>query len=445
MYKISIIIPVYNTARYLQACIESLQKQSIGFGHLEIILADDHSTDHSRELMKKYEEQNANIRCIYLSENSGAAGRPRNEAMKLASAPYLMFLDSDDFYFEHACENLYQAIEQTGAGLVSGYFSTFDDTDGILEENIFAGRGLEKRLYSMPKELGEIAKFKNGFFSKIYRRSVIEKGVVLFPEKIIGQDSVFMWDYLFHVKDVYYLPVPVVGYRIRKGEDPSVSFTLTRKHFEDVLESMRLIWELFVKFGQEEQTGYAFGGIHVYYIGQMIDSDLSANVLEELLKSWEWLLVSTEDKQEKDIFTRIVMRDVRRKEMREAAEKILLLREQKGYQNEIEKAREWWRKQAECKDQEIKKQKEANRWWQGQAECKDQEIEKLKEANRWWQGQAECKDQEIIRLAETNDWWKKQAYGKDQEIDNLKKTEKELRKWVQELEEAKAYFLNERK
>lgn len=403
MYKISIIIPVYNTARYLQACIQSLQKQTIGFEHLQVILADDCSTDNSRELMQGYEKQCANIKCIYLEENSGAAGMPRNQAMKLATAPYLMFLDSDDYYYANACEDLYQAMEQTKADIVSGYFSTFDDREGMLEENIFAGRELRKGMYQMPEDLKEIAKFKNGFFSKIYRRDMIEQEKVLFPEKIIGQDSVFLWEYLFHVKKVYYLPVPVVGYRLRKQEDRSVSFTYTRKHFMDILESMRLIYELFAAFGQEKQVGAVYCDINAYYIGQMMDSDLETDELEEVLKSWEWLFIRAQKKQETDLFTKIVMYDVGCKRMREAAETMNLLRELKRYQKEIENARDWWRKQAEGKDIEIDRLKKAAAWWQDQSEKKDLEIK------------------------------------------NLRNTEEELRKWVQELEAAREYFLQERK
>lgn len=382
MYKISIIIPVYNAGQYIEECMASLKKQTIGFENLEVIMADDRSTDNSREKMERYAQQYENVTCIYLSENSGAAGKPRNEAMKLASAEYMMFLDPDDIYFENACEILLNEMEQKQVDLVSGYFTTFDDTDGILEENIFAKRNIEEKIYHMPEDISDIAKFKNAFCCKIYRHEIIKHEKIIFPEKIIGQDSVFMWDYLFHINTVCYKPVPVLGYRLRKENNPSVSFTLTQKHFEDVLESMRLIRELFAAYGLEGQTIYAFGDINVYYIRQMIDSSLSEAVLEELLRQWGWLLMEADQVEEKDAYTNIVMCDVRRNDMKGAAKKILLLREQKCYQQEAEKARDWWRKQAEAKDKEIenyqKIEKELRKWIQELEDARDMRRSRLK-------------------------------------------------------------------
>lgn len=368
MYKISVIIPVYNTGQYLEQCMASLEKQTIGFENLEVIMADDCSTDNSREKMKLYAQQYENVRCIYLGENSGAAGRPRNEAMKLASAEYIMFLDPDDLYFEGACEALLSEIEQKQVDLASGYFATFDDIHGILEENLFAERMIEEKIYHMPEDISHIAKFKNAFACKIYKHEIIKKADLSFPEKIIGQDSVFMWDYLFHIHTVSYVSVPVLMYQLRKEHNPSVSFTLTQKHFEDVLESMRLIRELFAAYGMEGQTRYAFSNINVYYIQQMIDSSLPGHSLENILSQWKWLLAEADYDQEADIYTKIVMCDVRKNDMKEVAEKILLLREQKHYQMDIEKARDWWRGQAEAKDKEIEHyqeiEKELKKWIQ---------------------------------------------------------------------------------
>ena len=155
MYKISIIIPVYNAEDYLQECIESLQNQTIGFENLEIIMSDDGSTDDSRNIMKKFEEQYNNVKGLYFDENSGAAGRPRNEAMKIATAEYLMFLDSDDMYYDNACKMLFEALQSIKADCISGYYSTFDE-DGVWEENVLNGRKTVSYTHPEPTRLALI-------------------------------------------------------------------------------------------------------------------------------------------------------------------------------------------------------------------------------------------------------------------------------------------------
>ena len=106
MYKVSVIVPVYNSADKLQRAFDSVYNQSLGFENIELILIDDASTDNSRDIIDNYVSKYDNVKSIYLDENSGYAGRPRNIGVHNANAPYLMFLDADDFYFENACELL---------------------------------------------------------------------------------------------------------------------------------------------------------------------------------------------------------------------------------------------------------------------------------------------------------------------------------------------------
>ncbi|HEB9324507.1 TPA: glycosyltransferase family 2 protein [Campylobacter jejuni] len=101
MYKISIIIPIYNVEKYLDECLKSVINQS--YKDLDIILADDSSTDNGLNIAKEYAKKDARIKIIHNEKNLGLL-RARYEGVKVANSLYIMFLDPDDYLELEACE-----------------------------------------------------------------------------------------------------------------------------------------------------------------------------------------------------------------------------------------------------------------------------------------------------------------------------------------------------
>ena len=110
MYLISVIIPIYNVGSNIENIINSLLNQTIGFNNLEIIFVDDNSSDNSKNIIKHFVKKYSNVQGIYCTENSGNAGKPRNLGLEQISSDYVMFLDSDDEFFDYSCELLYNKI-----------------------------------------------------------------------------------------------------------------------------------------------------------------------------------------------------------------------------------------------------------------------------------------------------------------------------------------------
>ena len=92
MAKISVIIPVYNTAKYLKKCLESIVNQE--FKNLEIIIVNDGSTDNSEEIIKEFQEK---YQIKYYSKDNTGVADTRNLGVKVAKGKYICFLDSDDY------------------------------------------------------------------------------------------------------------------------------------------------------------------------------------------------------------------------------------------------------------------------------------------------------------------------------------------------------------
>lgn len=109
MIKLSIVVPVYNSSKYLGACLDSLLQQT--YENLEVIIVDDGSTDESGDICDRYAAQDPRIKVTH-TRNSGTSSA-RNLGMQLATGDYLTFIDNDDFWYSDTC--LASVIEQLEA------------------------------------------------------------------------------------------------------------------------------------------------------------------------------------------------------------------------------------------------------------------------------------------------------------------------------------------
>ena len=107
--KISIIIPVYNTDKYIEEALDSCVNQT--YKNIEIICLDDCSTDNSVEIIKEYAKNDGRIKLIENKSNQGP-GALRNQGLDISTGDYIMFLDSDDWYEDGLFEKLAKAIEE---------------------------------------------------------------------------------------------------------------------------------------------------------------------------------------------------------------------------------------------------------------------------------------------------------------------------------------------
>lgn len=203
--KVSIIIPVYNTEKYVSRCINSCLTQTLD--DIEIILVDDCSTDNSIEIIKRYADKYQDkIHCIFQSENH-RQGAARNRAMEIAKGEYIIFVDSDDWIDADMCHQLYNAAHKEDADMVgSDYFISFDDKDEIKKISIFPDMcgvmDYEKK--------DKYIKNYGMFWTRIYRREWLEKIKLKFPEDIFYEDAFFNFysvlyaDKIAHIREPFY-------------------------------------------------------------------------------------------------------------------------------------------------------------------------------------------------------------------------------------------------
>ena len=104
MIKVSVIVPIYNSEKYLKKCIDSILNQSLK--EIEVILVNDGSTDGGMRIMEEYSKNDPRV--VILNLKNGGPGKARNEGIKIAKGEYLSFVDSDDYIEMEFLERLYE-------------------------------------------------------------------------------------------------------------------------------------------------------------------------------------------------------------------------------------------------------------------------------------------------------------------------------------------------
>ena len=221
MNIISVIVPVYNTERVLEKCVDSILGQS--FLDFELILVDDGSTDGSPAICDRYAEVDNRVKVIHLT--NGGVSRARNVGMDAATGEYISFVDSDDWIDVRYLEKLYECVEKSGIRpdlVTSGIYRWKGDS--IIESSGIPDR--KNRIYSFNIEQDLLAQIEESVItlvtSKLYRReSLIRNGMRLDEKMHYAEDRDFNVRLLNVINNS--VSVNYIGYNYRVGQESSLS------------------------------------------------------------------------------------------------------------------------------------------------------------------------------------------------------------------------------
>ena len=234
--KVSIIVPVYNVKHYLEACLDSLRRQTLE--EIEVICVDDGSTDGSSEILEKYKKKDERFKVIY-QKNSGRSVA-RNVGLKKASSPYVMFCDADDEYDKKMCENMVRALEDNKVDLVMcGMKIIYNAHEEMKESDAYYYR---VRFYGRQLVHDKVITETNGSVcNKIFRMELLKKYDINFPEKIgTGEDFYFYSAYMSVSKSMYFLNQKLYCYVRREGSTMSENFNGENLSVDDILIAEKL-------------------------------------------------------------------------------------------------------------------------------------------------------------------------------------------------------------
>lgn len=214
MVKISIIVPVYNTAKYLDKCIQTLIKQTLE--DIEIIFIDDGSEDDSVEILENYAKNDKRI--SILKQNHKRQGAARNYGLSTAQGEYIGFVDSDDWVELDMFEKLYYQAKETDSDIVMCSMNTFEDgTNKIIVNtyntlDIFNQKFFENS-FTPQDTLNFIFNISVSPYNKIYRKSLIAKNNIKFPESVYFEDNAFFFKSWLNAKKISLLNQKLYQYR----------------------------------------------------------------------------------------------------------------------------------------------------------------------------------------------------------------------------------------
>ncbi len=181
---ISIIIPIYNSERYIKECIDSILAQT--FKDFEIILIDDGSLDNSGRICDEYANNNPNIQVMH-QKNSGA-NEARHNGVKLAKGEWISFVDSDDSLPHDALETLYNSTDKT-TEIVIGFLTTPKNKKKLSLEECRSNAITSKLLPPSP-------------CGKLYRRSCLTDDIFDLPREVVCEDMIMNIRIMFKISNV---------------------------------------------------------------------------------------------------------------------------------------------------------------------------------------------------------------------------------------------------
>ena len=209
MVKISVIIPVYNSEKYLKECIDSILAQT--YKNYEIIIINDGSTDNSKYICEQYEKSHNNVK-LYSIENHGVS-YARNLGISKANGEFIYFMDSDDILFSK-CFEIFDKLKIDNNSLYC--FKWMDYYKNTIPE-FNSNYDVEK--FTNTKELILLDDNISSFlWNKIYQKNILIDNNLRFDENIhYCEDKIFNLQYVKYVNTIIYNPNLFYLYRVRKN------------------------------------------------------------------------------------------------------------------------------------------------------------------------------------------------------------------------------------
>lgn len=237
MKKVSVIVPVYNTAKYLRRCLDSLVMQTLK--DIEIIVIEDKSKDNANEILKEYEEKYEDKIKVFHNKTNKGIGYNRNFGIKKATGKYISFIDSDDWTNETMYEKMYEKAIKDNLDLVVCKFHKMLEKDDDLieiEPDFKIPYFKNTSLKDNPNLLLDI---NLAPWNKLYKKELLDD--IRFPEDLKYEDAIVVVKALARAKKIGIVDEKLNYYLVRsKSETTSMDkrvfdiLTITKEIIEEL-------------------------------------------------------------------------------------------------------------------------------------------------------------------------------------------------------------------
>ena len=227
---VSVVVPIYNMEDYLERCVCSILGQS--YRHLDIILVDDGSTDHSARMCHQFARQDKRI--AYLWQTNAGLGAARNAGIQAATAEYITFLDADDWFEPAFIEKVLRAMQtyESEIGLCDIYYVESESLAKAAVKIRFDGP-----VASCQDDKSIVNKSRLFAWGKIFRLELLERMHFSFPD--ITYEDICIPLLIANANKIAHVAEPLINYlRHRPG-----SLSNTEKNIANIGKGLHLLYE----------------------------------------------------------------------------------------------------------------------------------------------------------------------------------------------------------
>lgn len=238
---ISVIIPCYNVALYIDRCMLSVKNQTIGMDSLEIICIDDASTDDTWFHLQKWEQRFQEDVILIRQEKNQRPGAARNLGLMYASAEWVAFVDADDWLDTDYFEMLYNPVKRYECEVVACSFirDTIETKNKSEKKNRKQGKYIVADTKDRKKKLFLDGSLGFGPWAKLIRKSLLMNHAIFFPEGLSYEDVYWLPLLYAYVEKVYVFDECAYHYFMNPG---SITLCHNADHHLDMLSIQLMKW-----------------------------------------------------------------------------------------------------------------------------------------------------------------------------------------------------------
>ncbi len=229
---ISVVIPVYNTEKYVEKCVESVKNQT--YKNVEIILVDDGSPDGSPALLDRIARENENIKVVH--KKNGGLSSARNAGMEVMTGEYVLFLDSDDTLTEKTLETLFDAMQKENAqsAFSTKYYEVAEIGGDKKLQIHFASdiRFDNSREFALEMLIKKSRAWRAT--AVLYKTDVIRENKIIFPVGATSEDFAFNIKFYTYAEKIALCEEPTLIYFRRNG-------SITKSFDNNYMQSIKVI------------------------------------------------------------------------------------------------------------------------------------------------------------------------------------------------------------
>lgn len=280
MLKISIIIPAYNSEKYISACLNSVYSQDMSLSEYEVIIVNDGSCDKTAEIAKKSLRENG----IYLYQENQRQGAARNNGLRIARGEYVWFVDSDDEIFPNILNTLYETAKSNNLdALFFGFERRFIDGNFFRSKSVAeSGKVYSGRGYLALRDLTLSPCY-------VFKRKYLIDNNLFFLEKTVFEDAELLPRICFFASRVMYSDC-MAYIAIKRANSTTTTFSL-----KNTVDALKMSKKIFSFADSEHNTDLYFYSVMVFNTFFYRYRRLNEEAKSEILK--------TENVSKKNILT----------------------------------------------------------------------------------------------------------------------------------------------